>query len=363
MATLERSLRAPEVEPGRNRSGLTVVRYDSTDMQRWERFVFVHPKATFFHKIAWKKVMERTYGYLAHYFYAERNGQITGIAPSFLISNWLTGRSLISLPFAVYGGVCAMDGESESALYERLEEVARQERAEYLEIRNRQGAIRSGYIANERYATFTIPVSGDVNAVRAAFPKDIRYMIRKGEKAGLRIRRGLDQLEQFYGLMTINLRRLGTPAFPRELFENLIAEYPGQIDLTVVYSGDLPVAGGMSFFFRDWMQPYYIGSVEEAKAVAANNFLWWKLVELAAETGCTTFDFGRSKKDSGNYNFKKKWNSSIEPLSYQVRLLKRAEAPNFSHTNPKFELITSLWKKMPLSLTRALGPRVVRWFP
>ena len=163
--------------------------------------------------------------------------------------------------------------------------------------------------------------------------------------------------------MTINLRRLGTPAFPRDLFENLVREYPGQIDLTVVYSGDEPVAGGMSFFFRNSMQPYYIGSEEKAKALAGNNFLWWELIKLAAETGHAIFDFGRSKIGSGNYDFKKKWNPRIETLDYQIRLFRRKEMPNFSPTNQKFELATNVWKKLPLGLTRLVGPRVVRWFP
>jgi FemAB-related protein (PEP-CTERM system-associated) len=330
---------------------------------QWDEFVLTHPHGTLFHLTSWMRVMERTYGYRPHYFYAERDGGISGIAPSFLVSNWLSGKCLISLPFAVYGGVCALDGESEAALIGHLEQFAAEQEVEYLELRNRSGEIRPGYLANTRYATFTMPLIPDTEKLYASLPKDIRYMVRKAEKAGLRIRRGFDQLDSFYALMTVSLRRLGTPAFPRALFQNLINEFRDHVDLTLVYSGEKPVAGGMSFFFRDWMQPYYIGSLEEAKALAANDFLWWKLVQHAAETGHTTFDFGRSKKASGNFDFKRKWNPRIEPLSYQVRLVRREEAPDFSPANPKFELATNLWKKLPLGLTRAIGPRVVRWFP
>jgi hypothetical protein len=170
-------------------------------------------------------------------------------------------------------------------------------------------------------------------------------------------------LDTFYHLMTLNLRRLGTPAFPKTLFENFIQEFRNEVDITVVYSGSNAMAGGMSFFFREWMQPYYIGSREEAKTVAANNFLWWELIKLAAAKGCTTFDFGRSKRDSGNFDFKKKWNPKIEFLDYQVRTVKSDKVPDFSPANPKFDLVTSIWKKMPLGLTRMLGPRIVRSFP
>lgn len=344
-------------------SALHVRPLEESDSREWDRFVQAHPRGTFFHQIAWKRVMEKTYGYRPYYFLAARGDRVTGIAPAFLTSSWMTGKRLISIPFAVYGGICAADDATEQALLAHLEQLASDIGAEYIELRNRDGGTKENYIANHRYATFTLPITADTEAVYRAFPKDIRYMIRKAEKANLRTQRGFDQLEQFYELMTINLRRLGTPAFPRSLFENLVREYPEQVDLTLVYSGNTPVCGGMSFLFRDTLQPYYIGSKEEAKALAANNFLWWQLIKLAAETGHTTFDFGRSKLNSGNYEFKKKWNPRIELLDYQIRLLRRKHAPDFSPANPKFEFATNMWKKLPLGVTRIFGPRLVRWFP
>jgi FemAB-related protein (PEP-CTERM system-associated) len=364
MATIEGSavLHQKEDSP-QNRPPIQIHPLTPEIETQWEEFVRAHPNGSFFHQVGWKKVMQATYGYQPRYFYSEREGRITGIAPSFLISNWMMGRCLMSLPFAVYGGVCAADAESEAALVAHLERISQEERAEYLEIRNRTGEILPGYHANPRYATFTLPLVSDTETLYKALPKDIRYMIRKGEKAGLTVKRGAGLLDQFYRLMTVNLRRLGTPAFPRALFENLLREYPSQVEVTVVYSGDKAVSGGMSFFFRNWIQPYYVGSLDEAKGLAANNFLWWEMMKLGAEKGCAIFDFGRSKKDSGNFDFKKKWNPQIDTLSYQVRLVRRKKVPNFSPTNSKFQMATNAWKKMPLGLTRALGPYLVRWFP
>ncbi len=333
------------------------------DEDAWNQFVERHPDGSFFHYIGWKKVMERTYGYKPYYFYSSRGGRISGIAPAFLVSSWISGRCLLSLPFAVYGGICADDHESEEALRRELESLGRSLRVDYIELRNRRGITPSGYHSNLRYSTFTMPLLEDADALYKAFPKDIRYMIRKGEKAGLRCVRGVDQLDVFYRLMTINLRRLGTPAFPRALFQNLVSQFPGQVDITLLYSGERPVAGGMSFFFRHSMQPYYIGSTDDAKTMAANNLLWWELIKIGIQSGCRIFDFGRSKQESGNYAFKKKWNPQIETLQYQIRLVKRKDVPNFSPTNPKFTLAMSMWKKAPLGLTRLFGPRLVRWFP
>lgn len=361
MAATESTTTLPEAKT----EGVSAVRVSCLDADAeslWDRYVFGHPEGTFFHQLGWKRVMESTYGYKPFYLCARRNEEITGIAPAFLTSNWVTGRCLMSLPFAVYGGICASDAESQRALIVHLERLAAELEVGHLELRNRSTALPE-YHENARYSTFTMPIGADTEALYKGFPKDIRYMIRKGEKAGLRARSGFDQLDTFYRLMTINLRRLGTPAFPRVLFQNLIREYPGQVDLTLVYADNKAVAGGMSFFFRDWMQPYYIGALDEAKELAANNFLWWQLIKRGAEKGYTTFDFGRSKNGSGNFAFKKKWNPQIEALKYQILLFRSTTLPNNSPTNSKFQKVSSLWKKMPLALTRSIGPRVVRWFP
>jgi len=44
-------------------------------------------------------------------------------------------------------------------------------------------------------------------------------------------------------------------------------------------------------------------------------------------------------------------------------LVSQKEVPNYSPQNPKFQLAIKIWQKLPLSVTRLLGPRIVRLFP
>ncbi len=331
--------------------------------EAWDRFVHDQPRASFFHLIGWKRVIEKTFGYDPCYLYTERNGKITGIAPLFFVSNWILRRCLISVPLGVYGGVCATDEESEQALLSHLRELATARQVDYLELRNRNGGLLAGFHSNTRYVTFTTTLAADPAANLRRLPKDTRYMIRKGEKAGLRVQRGLDQLDVFYPLFATSMRRHGTPVFPRSLFANLTEEFPDRTDLLMIYAGSKPVTGVFSFFFRDAILPYYAGADARAPQLAANNFMYWELMKSAAQAGIRTFDFGRSKKGTGSFAFKAQWNMTIEPLDYQVFLVKRKTVPNFSPVNPKFELATQIWQRLPLWLTTKIGPRVVRWFP
>ena len=333
--------------------------------ERWDRFVLQQPSGSLFHMVGWKRAIEKTFGYQACYFYTERDGEITGVAPLFYISNWVVGRCLISAPFAVYGGICAADEESEEVLLDHLRDLAHKQKVEYLELRYRQRDLISGFALNPLYTTFTAPLTGDHEANLKKLPKDTRYMIRKSAKAGLTTKRGLDDnlMEAFYQLFAFSMSRLGTPVFPRSLFENLAQEFAGSVDLLLVYQNSEPISGVFSFRFRDTILPYYAGASAEATKLAANNFMYAELMKIAAEEGLRKFDFGRSKKGTGAYAFKTQWNMNVEPLTYQVHLVLRKELPNFNPLNPKFELAARCWQKMPLGLATWAGPKIVKWFP
>jgi len=355
----------PHMDAG-NREVSSPVRirvFESERAAEWDRFVLSAPAGSPFHLTGWMRAIQKTFGYQPRYVYAERDGKISGVLPLFSISNWVIGRVLNSVPFGVYGGVCAADAESRSALLEHAKESALAAGVDFLELRERKCEPLEGFYQNPLYVTFTTELSANHDANLKKLPRDTRYMIRKAEKAGLRAQHGMDQLTEFFDLFAMNLQRHGTPAFPRRWLENLHAEFGDKMDLLMIRKGETAVAGVISFFFRDTVLPYYAGAGPDAPRLAANNALYWELMKFAADAGMCKFDFGRSKQGTGSYDFKAQWNMAIEPLDYQILLVRRKSPPNFSPKNPKFERATRLWSRLPLWLTKQVGPRVVRWFP
>ena len=97
---------------------------------------------------------------------------------------------------------------------------------------------------------------------------------------------------------------------------------------------------------------------------AANNFMYFDLMRWGAWNGYRLFDFGRSKKlGGGSYDFKSHWGMLERDLPYEILLVKRKTLPNFSPKNPVFDLPIRVWRNLPLSLTRWLGPRLIRLVP
>jgi hypothetical protein len=80
----------------------------------------------------------------------------------------------------------------------------------------------------------------------------------------------------------------------------------------------------------------------------------------ACERGCKVFDYGRSKRDSGSFDFKKNWGFVPEPLHYEYRLLKRDAIPQNNPANPKYRAFIATWQRLPRPLANAIGPAIVR---
>jgi FemAB-related protein (PEP-CTERM system-associated) len=329
----------------------------------WDKYVLNHPAGTVFHLTTWKRVVERCFDFKSCYLYAEEDGAICGVLPLFVVSNFLQGRSLISTPFAVYGGPCADSESVEKALRQRAVEMAGQERVQYLELRERKPIADSGFLTKDLYVTFDLELPKTAAELQRIFPRDTRYMIRKAEKNGLQALVDRQHLETFYDIYSRSFHNLGTPVFPKRLFKIVFEEFGDQCELLTVWHQEKALAAVLSFRYKDWILPYFGGALLEGRQFAANNFMYWEVMKRALEMGIRYFDFGRSKLGSGSYTFKTSWNMRERPLPYQFALAGRKTVPNFSPANPKFKLAISVWRSMPFAVTKVLGPAVVHLFP
>jgi serine/alanine adding enzyme len=90
--------------------------------------------------------------------------------------------------------------------------------------------------------------------------------------------------------------------------------------------------------------------------------MFWKLLERAIERGQSVFDFGRSTIDSNTYTFKKQWGAEPEPAVWQY-YLRGGKADVVRPDNPRYQRLIRIWQRLPVRLTRWLGPAIVRGIP
>ena len=331
----------------------------AADESRWEAFVEACPAATFFHRIGWKRIIEQVFRHRTHYLLAERGGRVCGVLPLAQVRSRLFGHSLVSLPFAVYGGAAADDGETVAALNAAAADLARELGVEHLELRNRQRT-EPDWPLQELYVTFRKPILPQVEANLLAIPRKQRAMVRKAIGRGLasEIDTGVDR---FFDLYADNVHRHGTPPYPKRYFEALREVFGDAVEvLTVLDARGQPVSGVLSFYFRDEVLPYYAGDREVARELAANDFKYWELMRRACERGLRVFDYGRSKRGTGSFDFKKNWGFEPAPLAYEYKLLKREAIPQNNPANPKYRAMIAVWRRLPRPVANALGPAIVR---
>nr|WP_279615106.1 FemAB family XrtA/PEP-CTERM system-associated protein [Desulfospira joergensenii] len=332
---------------------------DPSECETWDRYVMQHPSGTVFHLTAWKNVIEKTFGHKSFYFLAEKGNRILGILPVFEIKSLLFGHFFVSVPFAEIGGILADNVETEQFIFNHAVGMTEAKKAQYLEIRNRRSI--EGLKTKSLYYNFRKNIFPDHEENLKAIPRKSRAMVRNAIKKRLVSETGHHLLPDFYRILALNYHRLGTPIFPKGLFQNFLKEYKDLADILIVKTSEGDLAAAVLFFvFKDQMVPYYAGSDFSFRRLGPNDFMYWELMKLAVEKKCTIFDYGRSKEGTGSFSFKKHWGFKPEPLSYQYHLVKTVNIPNLSPTNPRYQKKIELWQKMPHFMTKFMGPFISR---
>jgi len=332
------------------------------DPVEWDTFVRTADEGTPYHLTAWKRAVEVAYGHRAHYLMARDNGHVVGVLPLFEIRGLLGGKALVSVPYAVYGGICATSAEARSGLAGAAARLARACRARYVELRQR-GDLGLGLPTKSLYYTFRRALSASDEENAQAIPRKQRRMTRQGAQHGLRAEVGRDHFDAFYEIYAHSLRNLGSPVFPKSLLRGVFEQFGKEADLLTVWKDGHMVAGVISLYYGDQVLPYYGAAYRSALPYAVNDFMYWQLMCHAARLGCRVFDFGRSREGTGPYHFKRHWGFEPVALPYQYVLLDGQPIPNLSPSNPHFELARRLWQRLPVAVTKRLGPPLTRFLP
>ena len=333
--------------------------YTPADAARWEEFVARCDEATFFHRIGWRDILERCFGHRTRYLLAERGRDIVGILPLAEVRSLLFGNALVSLPFCAVAGVAAAEPEAATALQRAAQALGERLKVAHLELRHpRARAI--GWPQQDLYASFRKTLAPQAEANMLAIPRKQRAMVRKGIGNGLAGR--IDEhVDTFFALYADNVHRHGTPPLPKRYFAALRNTFGSDAEvLTITDPAGNALSSVFSFYFKDEVLPYYAGDALAARQLAANDFKYWELMRRACERGVKVFDYGRSKRGTGPYDFKKNWVFEPAPLAYEYCLYRRASIPENNPLNPKYRALIAVWRRLPIRVANAIGPHLVK---
>ncbi len=328
---------------------------------RIEAFVAEHPEGSLFHRPRWLSAVERGTGQRAMGLVAERAGSMAGWLPLSEIHSPLFGRALVSSGFGVGGGVLAEGEAITLRLCEMAEELALRLSCASVEMRGGSAPFH-WKVQSGSHCGFVRDLAVDDEAELLAIPRKQRAEVRRGLGNDLEVRIGSGEAHRaaFVHCYGQSVRNLGTPVFPRSLFDAMLDLFGDEADILTIFRQQQPVASVLSFYDRGAAMPYWGGGIFAARGLRANDVLYYELMRHARSRGCTRFDFGRSKTGSGACHFKKNWGFEPQPLSYASWHAPGAEPRDVDPTSPRHAARIAAWKRLPMPLANRLGPLIAR---
>lgn len=328
-----------------------------------DAYVRAHAEGSPFHLSAWQLAVAEGCRQTAHFLIARVDGEaIAGILPLTEIHSPLFGRALVSAGFAVGGGILADDPGIAQALADAAWALADRLSCPTVELRG--GLLPSaGWLIKEgAHAGFVRALAADDAAELLAIPRKQRAEVRKAFDQGLVVETGRSERDRdaHYAIYSESVRNLGTPVFPRALFEAVLDRFGDDADILTVRKDGAAVASVLSLYHGGAVMPYWGGGTHGARALRANDLMYYALMGHARGRGCDRFDFGRSKTATGAFAFKKNWGFEPQPLRYAVRTADGAEPRDINPLSPRYRLQIALWQRLPLAVANRIGPMIAR---
>ena len=334
--------------------------FDGTAAE-WDAFVRAQPGWTHFHLYGWREVMGSALGHETVYLACRDGGALTGVLPLVRVRSALFGHYLVSIPFVNYGG--PLGGlEAVRELAREGVRLADREGVKLLELRSAQ-ELPLDMPVSHRKVTVVLDLPQDVEELMKAFPAKLRSQVRRPEKEGVSYAFGPDQVGPFFSVFARHMRDLGTPTQGRKLFEEIARNFPADAWFGCAWLGGKPIAAGAGFRWASEFEMTWASALSEYNRTSANMGLYRAFMERAIGEGCTRFNFGRCSPGSGTHRYKLQWGGRDEPLWWYQHTPSGALAATPSPDQGAFSWGPRIWKKLPLPIATAMGPRIVRLIP
>ncbi len=314
--------------------------------------------------MAWLPALADGLGHTPYCVEAVAGDETRGLLPLAYVRSLLFGRFLVSLPYLNSAGVLADDPAVARRLIDAAAALADELNVRYLELRHEQPVEHPALterMTGKVHMRLSLP--GRADELWERLPAKVRNQVRKGQKCGLTVAwGGAELLPEFYAVFSRNMRDLGTPVYGRGLFRAVLRHLEGRAELCVARSGEKPVAAALLVHGAGVTEVPSASSLREFNLTCANMLMYWHLLERAVQRGQAVFDFGRSSVDGSTYRFKKQWGAEPCPATWQY-YVRRGTISVARPDNPRYGRMIRLWQRLPVALTRLIGPPIVRGIP
>jgi FemAB-related protein (PEP-CTERM system-associated) len=326
----------------------------------WPRVVDASSQARLAHAAEWLTIIRRAYGHEPLYLAADSDAGCA-VLPAFVVRRPLFGTVVTSMPFLDSGGPCGASPLVATLLVERLMAEARHRRARLVELRCAERlAIDAEPIDSK--VNMTLALDGDPDALWRRFDKGVRNQIRKAERSGLAVEcGGANHLPAFYEVFAERMRDLGSPVHAPAFLDAVVDAFGPRARVVLVKKGTVTIGGLVALAFKDRVIVPWASCLKEHFALCPNMLLYWETIRTACRDGFARFEFGRSTRQSGTYHFKRQWGAEEEPIWWYRIPVASGRPLSHSDSRGSSDVLARLWQRLPLAITREVGPHIRKY--
>jgi len=315
-------------------------------------------------RLEWLRILQEGLAHRPILLEAKCKGKTVGMLPLALLDTFLFGKFLVALPYLNVGGVAATDESTAQQLIDAAVELSDQLNVRHLELRHESVIPHTAFnhqLTEKVHMRVALPLSAD-ELWKAIGPK-VRNQVRKAEKEGLEVVWGRGEvLREFYTVYSHNMRDLGTPVFARRLFASILRNLDESAEICAARHRGRTVAAAFLIHGTGVTEVPSASSLRRWNHLNGNMLVYWHLLKRAIERGQQVFDFGRSSAGSSTYRFKSQWGATPYPAVWQY-YVRHGNVGEMRPNHPKNQRRIAVWKRLPVWLTRLVGPPIVRGIP
>jgi len=329
----------------------------------WHTFVQQQAEyASVYHLPAIQSAIQTAFGHSSKILLAVDQGVVIGGLPLTLVRSRLFGQHAVSVPFFNYGGPLTVYRDIAEQLIEQSRDALAADAVEQVEIRTTLHSLP--FPCSDKKVSMIRRLPAQDAVLDVELGAKVRAQVNRALAHGPSVRfGGAELLTDFYRVFAINMRDLGTPVYGKNWFAQLLTAEELKTTLVVCYIQGKPVSVGFLLGYQDILEIPWASTLRSANGLNMNMWMYRQILAYAIAEGYGYFDFGRSTQDASTYRFKKQWGALPVPHYWYYQTPTGNLLAGNNPDNPKFKLLIAIWQKLPVWLTKIIGPPIVKNIP
>lgn len=335
---------------------------DSTRKQEWEDYVDNHPYSIAWQSYEWNTVLQKNYNVQFFPVAAEKDGKITGVLPLYYYKPLRGKGSLISVPFAVAGGIVANDDKAVQCLFEKAKELSGQFDNCRIAFRQYKKKPVDGLTTDDNFYNRELDLTQGLERIWAGLDETNRRNIEKAETEPLDLEYPSHDLDAFYDFLLRHQHYTGMPCVSKKWIRDLIG-FGMYSPALLKKEGNIVTATMVKKHKKTVSFPFSCLSTKIPNSEMFAYALYWRLIKQFTSEGFEIFHSGRIPNTDDTSLFRLGWGGTKYPYYYVYYPVSDEETEYARKRGKKRDFFQAAWRKMPLFLARFLGPYVIRQFP